>query len=119
MAGNIERMGDLEVTQDFSQFTRYQSPSTLRVHLRSVSDADGQARLWLSRDFIDKVELRDVEPDPERIEAQPDCIIYTFNLLAPDQSTDVIFHFEPNGPSITQWLNLDEQDKRSLEGQWS
>jgi hypothetical protein len=94
-----ERDSDLWV--EYNRFTRYQAPESLKVHVRPVGGSDGQARLWLNREFANKVELNDIEPEPERVEAWPDRLVYVFNLPEPGQVSTLIFHYEADefGPT--------------------
>lgn len=81
---------------EYNRFERYQSPVMLRVHLGPGAAPDGKARLWLSRDYVENVELRHIDPEPESVEAASDRLVYTFNLPDPAQPTAVTYHLEPN-----------------------
>jgi hypothetical protein len=80
---------------EYSRFERYQSPNQLRVQIGAVATQGGKANLWFNREFIENIELRHIDPEPENVEAAADRFTYSFNLH-PGQSSGVTLHFEPN-----------------------
>ena len=81
---------------EYNRFDRYQAPILLRVHLGPGAAVGGKSRLWLNRGFIENVELRHIDPEPESVEAGPDRFVYTFNLPYTDRATAVTYHLEAN-----------------------
>jgi hypothetical protein len=81
---------------EYNRLERYQGPAMLRVHMGPGAARDGKARLWLSREYVENIELRHIDPEPESVEAAPDRLIYTFNLPDPTRPTAVTYHFEAN-----------------------
>jgi hypothetical protein len=81
---------------EYNRFERYQSPAVLRVHLASEAVRNGKVRVSLSREYIDNIELRHIDPEPERVEAAHDRFIYTFNVPETARSSIVIYHLEAN-----------------------
>lgn len=81
---------------EYNRFERYQAPAMLRVHLGPGAARDGRARLWLSREYVENIELHHIDPEPESVEAGPDLFVYTFNLTDPTRPAAVTFHLEAN-----------------------
>jgi len=81
---------------EYNRFERYQAPAMLRVHLGPGAARDGKVRLWLSRRYVENVELRHVDPEPDRVEVMHDRLIYTFNVPDPHRPTAVTYHLEAN-----------------------
>jgi hypothetical protein len=81
---------------EYNRFARSQAPAILRVHLGPGAAHDGKARLWLSREYVENIELHHIDPEPESVEAAHDRLIYTFNLPDPSRPTAVTFHLEAN-----------------------
>jgi hypothetical protein len=81
---------------EYDRFVRYRSPTTMRVHLGSGAARNGAVRLWVTREFVESVELHRVDPQPARVELAPDRTIYTFNVADSTRPIAVIFHLEPN-----------------------
>ena len=87
---------DSALRVEYNRFERYQSPSMLRVHLAPGAARDGKARLWLSRGYVENIELRHIDPEPESVEVEHDRLIYTFSLPEATRPTAVTFRFEGN-----------------------
>ncbi len=86
------------VRLEYERFTRHSSPATLQVHLApKVADNNGTARVWLDREYMQDVNIEDISPEPERMEAGRDGIVYVFRIAHPDRPTRVTFHIQPNG----------------------
>jgi hypothetical protein len=81
---------------EYSRFARYQAPDSLRVRVNPGVSRNGKVRLWLDSEYIQNIELKHIDPEPERVEAGPERFTYTFNFSGDGQATTLIFHFEPN-----------------------
>jgi hypothetical protein len=81
---------------EYNRFERYQAPAMLRVHLGPGAARDGKARLWLSRKYVENIELRHIDPEPESVEVAHDRLIYTFSAPDPTRPTAVTYHLEAN-----------------------
>ena len=81
---------------EYNRFERYQAPAMLRVHLAPGAARDGKVRLWLSRTYVENIELRHIDPEPESVEVAHDRLIYTFNLPDSSRPTSVTYHLEGN-----------------------
>lgn len=87
---------DSELRVEYDRFGRYQAPAMLRVHLGPTATRDGKARLWLSREYVENIELHHIDPEPERVELADDRLIYTFNVPDRTVPTVVTYHLEAN-----------------------
>ncbi|MCL4298518.1 MAG: hypothetical protein KJ077_22465 [Anaerolineae bacterium] len=98
---------------EYNRFVRFHAPETLRVHVRPADGSGSEVRLWLNRDFVNRAELKDIDPQPERVEAWPDRLVYIINLPQPRQAATLIVHFEANefGPTP---VNLGLEDGPEL-----
>jgi hypothetical protein len=81
---------------EYNRFERYQAPATLRFYLGTGAVHDGKVRLWLKREYVDGIELRHIDPEPERVEVSHDRVTYTFNLSDSSGPAKVTYHFEAN-----------------------
>ena len=84
--------GSLRV--EYQRVLRNQAPSELRV--RVTPGAEGRAVVWLAQDYLRKVRLRQVTPEPERAEVRSDRTVYTFHAAAGagGGEVEVVFHFD-------------------------
>lgn len=81
---------------EYHRFERYQGSTELRVFFGPDAGRDGQVRLWLDRGFIASIEISDISPPPERVEAEADRYTYVFNVPHARDATSATFHFQPN-----------------------
>lgn len=70
--------GNLSV--DYYRFIRYQGPVETTLSIDRDATRDGSVQLSLSRDFIEKIELRRIEPEPESQSAGDEFFTYTIRV---------------------------------------
>jgi hypothetical protein len=80
---------------DYGRFERKGAPTKLRVRVDGGTASQGELRLWLSEQYLDGVELRNISPEPERAQAGPDRTVYVFQVLDPNRPAGVSFDLEP------------------------
>jgi anti-sigma factor RsiW len=80
---------------EYERFERFQSPGQLRVHLQPGSEQAGQVRIRLNRDYLEQVQIQQVTPQPIRVEAKRDHLVYVFQTAKIDRTTAVTFYFQP------------------------
>lgn len=81
---------------EYERFERFQSPAKLRLHFSPNAEQAGKIRVWFKRDYLENVQLQQVTPEPESVEAQSNRFIYTFANPKPDQPTTVTFYLQPD-----------------------
>jgi hypothetical protein len=62
----------------YERFVRANAVTDLRVRLGPGVAREGRARLWFDRQYLDKVEVTGVVPEPESVEVSPDRVTYVF-----------------------------------------
>ena len=80
---------------EYNRFERLKAPTGLSVHLGPEVISNGMARIWLSRYYLERVQIEHVIPQPKNMEAASDRFIYVFKVAERDKSTLVIFHLKP------------------------
>lgn len=81
---------------EYKRFGRFQtSAMLLRVHLGPEAGHDGKVRVLLNRDYLENVQVQQVTPQPESVEAGPKYLTYIFQVTEPNQPTAVTFHLQP------------------------
>jgi hypothetical protein len=86
---------------EYNRFGRMQAESTtLRVHLEAGAATGQPLRLWLSRAYLEHVQVLHVLPEPQSVEIAADRYVYV--MAAPDLSkpAEVMFHLEPEGVGL-------------------
>lgn len=72
---------------------RKHADTLVEVTLRA--NADGTARVWISRDYIDTMEISQINPQPEQVEAAADRLIFSFNAADASQPIRITFTLKP------------------------
>ena len=97
----LTRPGSLSV--EYERWIRFTGPHELVVHLAPVQggEAGDSARIWLGRDYLEAMEIENVVPEPERVEAGTDRLVFVFPLVSPGNPTAVTFQLKPHhiGPT--------------------
>ena len=83
---------------EYHRFWRFKSPMSLRLHIGPQAARSGQARVWLSRSYLEAMSVQHVTPQPQRVEVGPDRLTYVFTLSQPERPTAVTFNIEPEMP---------------------
>jgi hypothetical protein len=93
---------------EYHRFWRLKSPMSLRLHLGPQAARSGQARVWLSRSYLEAMSVQHVTPPPQHVEAGSDRLTYVFTLSSPERPTTVTFNIEPETPgSISGQVGLE------------
>lgn len=94
----LAQPGD-SLSVEYERWIRFTGPHELVVHL--APGAGDSARVWLGRDYLEAMEIENVVPEPERVEAGTDRLVFVFPLVSPGNPTGVTFHLKPHhiGPT--------------------
>lgn len=87
---------------EYQLFGRLQAPEEMRVHLGPGHTRDGRARVWLSREFVERHDIERVTPPPESVAALADRYEYTFCAPASDDEIAVTFTIKPSHWGVTR-----------------
>jgi hypothetical protein len=77
---------------EYERFGRFQAPEKMRIHVEPQQVADGELRIWISRSYLEGMQIHQVTPEPDRMEAMPDRLVYVFKGTAP---TAITLYMEP------------------------
>jgi hypothetical protein len=78
---------------EYNRFGRFQSPSTLRVHI-GRGKTEKIARIWFDRNYMKGIQIEQITPEPEGVESVSDKLVYTFKLAKPKEPAEVTFHLK-------------------------
>jgi hypothetical protein len=91
--GNIAAPGgDFSIT--YERIDRYRAPSHLTITLGAGAVQEGRVRLTLNREFLDRLEIERVVPEPESVEASGANVLYTFQVSEAAPLSEIRFDFE-------------------------
>jgi hypothetical protein len=77
---------------EYQRFGRLQAPTTLSVELGAAATEAGQAEVWLTRDYLDGVEIEQIEPEPRETLVGADRTTYVVAVEPAGQPAAVTFH---------------------------
>lgn len=94
----------------YQRFERYHAQTLLSLRLTAVRG--DETRVRIGQEFLRKVEVMRIEPEPERIELDDAFFTYVFNTNAPGL---VLFHYKPieAGPLQID-IGLDDEPLQQL-----
>jgi hypothetical protein len=76
---------------EYSRFGRLKAPLTLRVHVGPNQGQQGPMRVWLSRTYLEGMQIQQVSPHPGQVEAGPEQLTYVFPRSEPHRPTAITF----------------------------
>lgn len=80
---------------EYSRFARLSGTSTLRLRLAPGAATGGEAKIRISREFLDGVQVDTITPEPTESEAGEEHTIFTFAIPDATQPAIIEFHFRP------------------------
>jgi hypothetical protein len=80
---------------EYDRFVRYQAPTMLKVHVAAGNNA--LPALWVARNYLDRVEVERISPEPERVKAGNNSLIYIFNIAQTNEEATISFQVKPTG----------------------
>jgi hypothetical protein len=86
---------------EYQRFVRYETPAALTVQL--APQGGDSASLWLGQGFAERFLVEQIVPEPERVEATPERVTYTFATPRSGGPLQVTLHIRPQqpGPSVS------------------
>jgi hypothetical protein len=85
----------------YTRFERRHAPTALEVSVaRSPANQD-QVDIWVSADYLARVEITSVVPEPEEVIVGDDRVIYRFTTDDQAQTPTIHFALEPDDPGHT------------------
>jgi hypothetical protein len=89
-ASKSDPSGKLMVQYD--RFERAQAPAEIKIELKNPSQE--LVPVAFNREFVDAIEIKRIDPDPEQIESAPGKLIYYFRPAGGADSIRVLMRFE-------------------------
>ena len=87
---------DKSLSVDYFRMERYEAPVELRISVNGALAKDGELRLWIDRQFVEAVEIKRIDPEPEHSEINGERFVYVFKTAAAPATIKLFFHLEPN-----------------------
>jgi len=81
----------------YNRFIRFQSDTEMKIQLHPSAESDGAVHLWLDREFLEQVQIKQVTPPPDRVEPGTDRLVYFYKKIESNGPTAITLYFEPQG----------------------
>src|SRR4051794_20576218 len=80
----------------YNRFGRLQAESTtLRIHVEPGAVTGQPLRLWVSRSYLERVQVMHILPEPQSVEIAADRYVYVIAVQDMSQPASLVFHIEP------------------------
>jgi hypothetical protein len=89
----VDPQGLLSV--EYEPLVRRQSPTRLKLQLKAPAQKTDRAQFWIASDCLDALEISQVTPAPERMEAMGKRVVYSYPPSREKRELIVGFHFQP------------------------
>ena len=86
---------------EYSRFERRHAPTELEVRVaRSAANQD-QVEVWVSSDYLARIEITSIGPEPEEVSEAGDRVVYRFNIDDQSEASEIRIALEPDEPGLT------------------
>ncbi|EYB68527.1 hypothetical protein DEIPH_ctg021orf0038 [Deinococcus phoenicis] len=82
------------LTVKYNRFARYLAPAELTLTFSPDSIQEGGLHVWLSREFLQHVQIQQITPEPDSVQLEGQRLTYTFKALKTGQPQQVVFQLE-------------------------
>lgn len=89
---------DASLLAEYQRFDRYQAPAMLKIHVKATAasnEANQGIECALNRDFVQNVEICQVDPEPDSVEVEGNKYIYHFRSRPARESSQIVIRYEP------------------------
>jgi hypothetical protein len=103
---------DQAVQARFDRFLHYAAPTELRV---AISSPANPMQVSVSRNYLEQFELRSVLPDPDKVHAGENGLVFAFNVAGKPRETGVVFLLQPSRVgTVSGRLRVDDHSEIEL-----
>lgn len=88
------------LTLDYQRFVHYQGPQ--RLTFRLAGGPDGGARLWIDRAFVETMEIEQVDPWPDAVEAEAGRYVWVLRAPRAGERFVATIRYRPDRMGLTR-----------------
>jgi hypothetical protein len=85
----------------YSRFERRHAPTELEATVASGGVSQGQVEVWISTDYLERIEITSIVPEPEDVREVDGRVVYRFSIDNQTQTPTMLFALEYDDPGIT------------------
>jgi hypothetical protein len=86
----------------YGRFARHRASVQMTIKLQPGAVPGDEARVWIDQGYLGGVELQNIIPEPDSVEAGPDRYVYVFKLSEPDAGAEFNFDLMPVRNGVRQ-----------------
>ena len=86
----------------YGRFARHHASVQMVIKLQPGAVQGDEARVWVDQQYLDGLELQNVIPEPESVEAGSDRYVYVFKLSEPGGRAEFSFDLNPVRNGVRQ-----------------
>jgi hypothetical protein len=86
---------DGAIQAGYERFIRHDGRTTFTLEVDGSQARNGEIQLWVSRDYLDAIQVEQITPQPADTIAAGDRLIYTFLVDDPASALTVTFSLRP------------------------
>jgi hypothetical protein len=90
---------------EYERFLRHRSNAVLHITLRAASD---KVQLKLDSAYLQRIDLEQVTPDPERVIAGSDSVTFVFNTRPGASVQATVEYFPQHVGMLHGWIGVDD-----------
>lgn len=79
----------------YQRFAHYQSETEFSMQFRGAAIKDGEVTMWLSEKFLDGVELKSIQPEPDQVKGSEGGTAYVFPVDSLGEHLEVALLIQP------------------------
>ena len=82
----------------YARFERRHARTVLEVSVTSSADNQDQVEVWVSADYLARIEITSIVPEPEEVRVADDRVVYRFNIDEQADRPTILIALEPDDP---------------------
>ncbi len=86
---------------NYSRFERRHAPTALEVSVASSAASQDQVEVWISADYLARIEITSIMPEPEEVIVTDDRAIYRFSIDDQAQRPTILIALEHDDPGLS------------------
>lgn len=85
----------------YTRFERRHAPTTMEVSVDNSALSQGQVEVWLSFDYLARIEITSFVPEPEEVIETDERVVYRFNIDDQTRTPKILISLEHDEQGLT------------------
>lgn len=91
----------------YNRFAHWTAPDRLSIHISPEALRENQVRLVVNGSFTQSYEIKNIVPQPDRVEGVHNRLIYQFSAQPSTQPLEITYYFDIQRMGVmTSWFQL-------------